>query len=43
MIESLYIRALSRKPTPEEMDRLMVVVGQADNPQPAWKTSSGRC
>jgi hypothetical protein len=32
-IESIYIRALSRKPTPEEMDRLMVVVSQAANPQ----------
>jgi hypothetical protein len=32
-IESIYIRALSRKPAPEEMDRLMVVVTQAANPQ----------
>jgi hypothetical protein len=32
-IERIYIRALSRKPLPEEMDRLMVVVGQAANPQ----------
>jgi hypothetical protein len=32
-IESIYIRALSRKPTPEEMDRLTVIVGQAANPQ----------
>ena len=33
VIERLYIRALSRKPLPEEMDRLMTVVGQAQNPQ----------
>jgi len=33
VIERIYIRALSRKPLPEEMDRLMVVVGQAANPQ----------
>jgi hypothetical protein len=33
VIERLYIRALSRKPQPEEMDRLMAVVGQAQNPQ----------
>jgi hypothetical protein len=32
-IETIYIRALSRKPTQEEMDRLMVIVGQAANPQ----------
>jgi hypothetical protein len=32
-IESIYIRALCRKPTPEEMDRLMVVVTGAANPQ----------
>ena len=33
VIERLYIRSLSRKPLPEEMDRLMAVVGQAENPQ----------
>jgi hypothetical protein len=33
VIESLYIRALCRKPQPEEMDRLMAVVGEAANPQ----------
>jgi hypothetical protein len=33
VIESLYIRALSRLPSPEEMDRLMTVVGQSENPQ----------
>jgi hypothetical protein len=33
VIERLYIRSLSRKPLPEEMDRLMVIVGQAANPQ----------
>ena len=32
-IERIYVRALSRKPQPEEMDRLMVVMGQAANPQ----------
>ncbi len=32
-IESLYIRALARKPTPEETERLMAVVGQSANPQ----------
>jgi hypothetical protein len=32
-IESIYIRALCRKPMPEEMDRLMVVVTGAANPQ----------
>jgi hypothetical protein len=33
VIESLYIRALSRKPTPEEIERLLPIVGQAANPQ----------
>jgi hypothetical protein len=33
VIERLYVRALSRKPLPEEMDRLMVIVGQAASPQ----------
>jgi hypothetical protein len=33
IIESLYIRSLSRKPTPEEMENLMAVVKQAENPQ----------
>src|SRR5688500_11828293 len=33
VIERIYIRALSRRPLPEEMDRLMTVVGQAANPQ----------
>jgi len=33
VIERIYIRTLSRKPAPEEIDRLMVVVGQAANPQ----------
>lgn len=33
IIESLYIRCLSRKPTPEEMQRLMTTVSQSENPQ----------
>ncbi len=33
VIERIYVRSLSRNPLPEEMDRLMVVVGQAANPQ----------
>ncbi|ADB16766.1 protein of unknown function DUF1549 [Pirellula staleyi DSM 6068] len=33
VIEALYIRALSRKPTAEETERLLAVVGQAENPQ----------
>jgi hypothetical protein len=33
VIESLYIRALSRKPTPEETDRLLPIVSQSANPQ----------
>jgi hypothetical protein len=33
VIERLYVRSLSRKPLPEEMDRLMAIVGQAQNPQ----------
>jgi len=33
VIESLYIRALARKPTPEETERLMAIVGQSANPQ----------
>ena len=33
VIESLYIRALSRKPTPEEIERLLPIVGQSANPQ----------
>ncbi|HUE69765.1 MAG TPA: DUF1549 domain-containing protein [Pirellulaceae bacterium] len=32
-IESLYIRCLSRKPEPAEMERLMAVVTSAENPQ----------
>jgi hypothetical protein len=33
VIESLYIRALSRRPSAEEMQRLMGIVTQAENPQ----------
>src|SRR5262245_15445367 len=33
VIESLYIRALSRQPTPEELDRLLPVVQNSPNPQ----------
>ena len=33
IIESLYIRCLSRKPQPEEMTRLMTTVTQSENPQ----------
>jgi len=33
VIDSLYIRALSRKPTPEETERLLTIVGQSANPQ----------
>jgi hypothetical protein len=33
VIESLYIRCLSRKPDPSEMERLMAVVTSAENPQ----------
>lgn len=33
VIDSLYIRALCRKPTAEETERLLAVVGQAENPQ----------
>jgi hypothetical protein len=33
VIESLYIRSLSRKPTPDEMQKLTAVVAQAANPQ----------
>jgi hypothetical protein len=33
IIESLYIRCLSRKPQGEEMQRLMTTVTQAENPQ----------
>jgi hypothetical protein len=32
-IESLYIRCLSRRPEPAEMERLMAVVTSAENPQ----------
>ncbi len=32
VIESLYIRCLSRKPTPDEMQKLSAVVAQAANP-----------
>ncbi|MDX1946718.1 MAG: DUF1549 and DUF1553 domain-containing protein [Pirellulaceae bacterium] len=32
-IERIYIRTLSRKPLPEEMDRLLPVVAQAESPQ----------
>ena len=32
VIESLYIRSLSRKPAPEEMERLLGVVAQSENP-----------
>jgi hypothetical protein len=32
IIESLYIRCLSRRPEPEELDRLMVTVNGAENP-----------
>jgi hypothetical protein len=33
VIERIYIRTLSRKPQPEEVDRLMAVVGQSQSPQ----------
>ncbi|WP_254513777.1 DUF1549 and DUF1553 domain-containing protein [Anatilimnocola floriformis] len=33
IIESLYIRCLSRKPTPEESQRLLTTVSQSENPQ----------
>ena len=33
IIESLYIRCLSRRPEPAEMERLMAVVTSAENPQ----------
>ncbi len=33
VIESLYIRCLSRRPEPAEMERLMTVVTSAENPQ----------
>lgn len=33
IIETLYLRALSRKPTAEEVDRLMATVTAANNPQ----------
>ena len=33
VIETLYIRALSRRPTPPEMEKLVGVVSQAENPQ----------
>ncbi len=32
-IETLYVRCLTRKPTAEEMEKLMTVVSQAANPQ----------
>jgi hypothetical protein len=33
VIQSLYIRCLTRKPTDEELKRLTITVSQADNPQ----------
>jgi hypothetical protein len=33
IIESIYIRSLARKPTPDESERLLAVVQQAPNPQ----------
>ncbi|MFO0820724.1 MAG: DUF1553 domain-containing protein [Pirellulales bacterium] len=33
VIEALYVRALARRPTPEETEKLMVTVTQAENPQ----------
>jgi len=33
VIETLFVRALCRKPMPEETDRLMNVVAQAESPQ----------
>ncbi len=33
VIESLYVRTLARRPTPEEVEKLMVTVTQAENPQ----------
>jgi Protein of unknown function (DUF1553)/Protein of unknown function (DUF1549) len=32
-IEAIYLRCLSRKPTPEETRKLATIVGQAENPQ----------
>lgn len=33
VIESLYVRCLTRKPTPPEMEKLLAVVAGAENPQ----------
>jgi hypothetical protein len=33
VIESLYIRALARRPSPEELEKLVATVTQAENPQ----------
>lgn len=33
IIESLYIRTMSRRPQPAEVERLMAVVGQSENPK----------
>jgi hypothetical protein len=33
VIETIYIRSLARKPTPDESERLLAVVQQAPNPQ----------
>ncbi|MCL4202430.1 MAG: DUF1549 domain-containing protein [Pirellulaceae bacterium] len=33
VVETLYIRCLARKPTPEEVEQLTTIVGQAANPQ----------
>ncbi|MFO0903765.1 MAG: DUF1549 domain-containing protein [Pirellulales bacterium] len=33
VLETLYVRALSRRPTPAEVEKLMATVSQAENPQ----------
>lgn len=33
VIESIYVRALSRRPSPEELEKLVATVTQAENPQ----------
>ena len=43
VIETLYVRCLTRKPTPEEQQKLLAVVAGRRTRKPAWKTCSGPC
>ena len=43
VIETIYVRCLTRKPTPDELTKSSSRVAEEQHPQRDWKTFSGRC